>query len=129
MWASSPCPPAEEGIQSRTSHAKLIDTVVEVYQTTEEIKAIVIELDLLPNKVKRLLVTSGVLKYIETEHIQELLKQGKTIEEAQSSLNLSYSAINTYLPYSKVIYKMSEVSQNAERVRRYQAKKGLRRIV
>ena len=102
---------------------ELIDTAVEVYQATNEIKATAIELELPSNKVKKLLITAGVLRYTETEQIQKLLGQGKTMEEVQSSLNLSCSTINTYLPYSKVIYKMSEISQNAERVRRYQARK------
>ena len=34
-----------------------------------------------------------------------------------------YSALHTYLPYSKVIYKMSEISQNAEWVKTYKARK------
>lgn len=102
---------------------ELIDIVSEVYQATNEIKATAIELDLPPNKVKKLLITAGVLKYTATEQIQSLLQQGKTMEEVQSCLNLSYSTINTYLPYSKVIYKMSEISQNAERINRYKARK------
>lgn len=102
---------------------ELINTVSEVYQTTNEIRATAIELSLPPNKVKKLLTTAGVLKYTETEQIQSLLQQGKTIAEIQTIMGLSYSTINTYLPYSKVIYKMSEISQNAERVRRYQVRK------
>lgn len=83
-----------------------------------------IELSLPPNKVKKLLITSGVLKYPETEQIQLLLRQGKTMAEIQTIMEqLGYSTINTYLPYSRVIYKMSEVSQNAERVNRYKNRK------
>ena len=43
--------------------------------------------------------------------------------EIQHIMGLSYSALHTYLPYSKVIYKMSEISQNAERVKTYKARK------
>ena len=43
--------------------------------------------------------------------------------EIQRIMGLSYSALYTYLPYSKVIYKMSEISQNAERVKAYKARK------
>lgn len=102
---------------------ELTDVVVEVYSEKQEIKATALELSLPPNKVKKLLITAGVLKYAETERIQKLITQGKTMAEIQIIMGLSYSAINTYLPYSKVVYKMSEVSQNAERVRRYQARK------
>ena len=102
---------------------EFLNTVTEVYQATNEIKATALELSLPLNKVKKLLITAGVLKYTETEQIQKLITQGKTMEEIQAIMGLSHSTINTYLPYSKVIYKMSEISQNAERVRRYQARK------
>ena len=102
---------------------ELINAVTEVYEATNEIKATAIELSLPPNKVKKLLITGQVLSYPETEQIRSLLQQGKTMEEVQVIMGLSYSTINTYLLYTKVIYKMSEISQNAERVRRYQAKK------
>ena len=98
---------------------ELTDAVTEIYCEKLKIKATALELELAPNKVKKLLITAGVLDYPETEQIQSLLQQGKTMEEVKSSLNLSYSTINTYLPYSKVIYKMFEISQNAERVNRY----------
>ncbi len=102
---------------------ELIMTTVEVYHSTREIKATALELSLPPNKVKKLLVTAGELVYPETEIIQKLLTQGKTVEEIQGLLNLSRAAINTYLPYSKCVYKAAEISQNAERVKRYQARK------
>lgn len=34
-------------------------------------------------------------------------------------MGLSYSTLHIYLPHSKVIYKMSGISQNAERVKTY----------
>lgn len=43
--------------------------------------------------------------------------------EIQQIMGLSYSALHTYLPYTKEIYKMSEISQNAEQVRAYKARK------
>lgn len=38
-------------------------------------------------------------------------------------MSLSYSILHIYLPYSKVVYKMSEISQNAERVKTYKERK------
>lgn len=101
----------------------LLDTVSEVYRTTREIKATALELSLPPNKVKKLLITGKVLSYPETEQIQELMRQGKTMMEIEQRMGLSYSTLHTYLPYTKVIYKMSEISQNAERVKAYKARK------
>lgn len=102
---------------------ELIDTAAEIYRTTREIKAAAVELSLPPNKVKKLLITGNVLSYAETDRIQELMRQGKTMAEIQRIMGLSYSALHTYLPYTKVIYKMSEISQNAERVRNYKIRK------
>lgn len=61
--------------------------------------------------------------YSEPEEIQELLAQGKTMDEIVKAMNLSRVAINTYLPYTKVIYELTEIKQNAERVKRYQLRK------
>lgn len=102
---------------------ELIDTAAEIYQEKREIKATALELDLPPDKVKKLLITGNVLSYPETKQIQDLMQQGKTMAEIQRIMGLSYSALHTYLPYSKVIYKMSEISQNAERVKAYKARK------
>lgn len=51
------------------------------------------------------------------------MRQGKTMAEIQHVMGLSYSTLHTYLPYTKVIYKMPEISQNAERVKAYKARK------
>lgn len=75
------------------------------------------------NKVKKLLITAKVLIYPETEQIQSLQARGVSMEEIQRIMNLSYPAINTYLPYSKCVYKAAEISQNAERIKRYKARK------
>ena len=102
---------------------ELIDTAAEIYREKREIKATALELDLPPGKVKKLLITGNVLTYPETKQIQDFLRQGKTMAEIQHMMGLSYSTLHTYLPYSKVIYKMSEISQNAERVKTYKARK------
>jgi len=104
---------------------ELIDTAAEIYREKREIKATALELDLPPGKVKKLLITGNVLSYPETKQIQDLMRQGKTMVEIQHIMDLSYSALHTYLPYSKVIYKMSEISQNAERVKTYKARKSV----
>ena len=102
---------------------ELLDAAAEIYHEKGEIKATALELSLPPNKVKKLLITGKVLSYPETDQIQELMGQGRTMAEIQQIMGLSYSALHTYLPYTKVIYKMSEISQNAERVRAYKARK------
>lgn len=102
---------------------ELLDKVVKVYAEKQEIKATAEATALSPNKVRKLLITAGVLEYPETAMIQELMAKGKTVEEIQKLTGLGRASINFYLPYSKVIYKMPVRSQNAERVRRYKERK------
>lgn len=108
---------------SETIMRELLEAVTNIYKTTHEIKSTAIELYLPPNKVKKLLITANIISYPETTQIQKLLESGRTLDEVQGITGLSRSAINTYLPYSKVIYKMKEISQNAERVKRYKERK------
>lgn len=115
--------PPKKDYDSNALMQELIDIVTEVYQKSHEIKATAMELSLPANKIKKLLITGNVISYPETEKIQALLQQGKMMEEIQEIMGLSYSTINTYLPYTKVIYKMSEISQNAERIKRYKERK------
>ena len=115
--------PPKKDYDPETLMRELIDTAAEIYREKREIKATALELSLPPGKVKKLLITGNVLSYPETKQIQDLMRQGKTMAEIQNILGLSYSALHTYLPYTKVIYKMSEISQNAERVKAYKARK------
>ena len=115
--------PPKKDYDLETLMRELIDTAAEIYREKGEIKATALELDLPPGKVKKLLITGNVLSYPETKQIQDLLRQGKTMVEIQHVMSLSYSTLHTYLPYTKVIYKMSEISQNAERVKTYKARK------
>lgn len=115
--------PPKKDYDPKTLMRELIDTAAEIYREKGEIKATALELSLPPGKVKKLLITGNVLSYPETKQIQALMRQGKTMAEIQHMMDLSYSALHTYLPYSKVIYKMSEISQNAERVKAYKARK------
>lgn len=101
----------------------LIAIVSETYAKINEIKATATELKLPPHKVKKLLITSGAIVYPETKEIQRLLDTGKTISEVSQYLGMSPKTLNTYLPYTKVIYKLDEISQNAERVKRYKLRK------
>lgn len=102
---------------------ELLSTVDSVFEEKQEIKATAIELDLAELKVRKLLITSGKLHYPITQEIQELQRAGKKPEEIQSILGLSRASINAYLPYSKVLYKESEVSANADRCELYRKRK------
>lgn len=102
---------------------ELLSTVDAVFEEKQEIKATAIELDLAELKVKKLLITSGKMHYPITQEIQELQRAGKNMDQIQSILGLSRASINAYLPYSKIPYKESEVSANADRCELYRKRK------
>lgn len=91
-----------------------IEAVKEVYDDCEEIKATALELGLAALKVRKLLITGNIISYEQTDTIQELQREGKTIQEIITITGLSRASINGYLPYSKVPYKEAEISSNAE---------------
>ena len=115
--------PCKKTYDPITVMEELLSTVDAVFEEKQEIKATATELDLSELKVKKLLITSGKLRYPVTEQIEELQKAGKKPEEIQSILGLSRASINAYLPYSKVPYKESEVSANADRCELYRKRK------
>lgn len=102
---------------------ELMKTVVDAYRDKKEIQATAKELNLLPQKVKKLLITAGEISYQETSKIQNLQQNGYNIKEIAKIMGISSSSIHSYLPYSKIIYKMDEISQNAERVQKYKQRK------
>lgn len=115
--------PQKKNYDAKKQFHELLQMVDYVYDATGEINATATELDLSTIKVKKLLITSGKLEYDETKQIQRLIAYGKSIGEIQEEIGLKKSSINSYLPYSKVPYKDSEVSANADRCDLYRKRK------
>lgn len=74
-------------------------------------------------KVRKILITTGELKYGETAQIQKLLAEGMKMYAVAEKMSLSISSVNSLLPYSKGVYKLSEVSAAADRTAIYRARK------
>lgn len=102
---------------------ELLESVSAVYAEKQEIKATALALDLPPHKVKKLLITHGDIRYTETDQIIKMQRQGMRISEIAKRMGMSTKTVNTYLPYCKVVYKLDDISQNAERVKKYQQRK------
>lgn len=115
--------PPKKNYDQEKQLQKLLDTVDLVYESTGEIKATADELGLSTTKVKKLLITSGKLEYDETRQIQRMMAYGKALSEIIDETGLKKSAINSYLPYTKNIYKDDEVSANADRCELYRRRK------
>ena len=71
--------PCKKTYDPITVMAELLSTVDAVFEEKQEIKATAIELDLAELKVRKLLITSGKLRYPVTKQIQELQRAGKKI--------------------------------------------------
>lgn len=115
--------PPKKHYDEEKQMAQLLEYVDDCFMQTGEIKATAEELGISSIKVKKLLITSGKLEYEETKQIQRLLAYGKKLSEVQQELGLKKSSINSYLPYSKVPYKESEISANADRCDLYRKRR------
>lgn len=100
-----------------------ISIVCEVYDACQEIKATAAELNLAELKVRKLLITGDIISYEQTDTIQALQREGKNLQQIMEITGLSRASINGYLPYSKVPYKESEISSNAEWCNAYRRRK------
>ena len=78
-----------------------------------------------PLKIRKLLITAGAYRCEQSKIVNDLKSQGKTIEEIQKITGLSRASVHSYLPYTKVIYNMKELSAQAERLRRYRERKNM----
>lgn len=115
--------PPKKHYDEEKQMTQLMECVDDCFTQTGEIKATAEELGISSIKVKKLLITSGKLEYEETKQIQRLLAYGKKLSEIQQELGLKKSSINSYLPYSKVPYKESEISANADRCDLYRKRR------
>lgn len=114
---------------------EILKDVVEAYENLDTVqrpggqiaygalKELTEGLGLKPSKVKKLLMTANVRFDKEiycndnSREILRLYKEGKNISEIMGYTGLKRSAVLSYLPYSKTIYKADELSTDAERIR------------
>ena len=71
------------------------------------------------SKVRKMLITLGVMKSRMTEEARRLREEGHSIREIADELGCSISTVSTYLPYDKVMYKGKVRSLNAIRMEHY----------
>ena len=81
-----------------------------------------------PLKVRKLLITAGVYKSKTADQVLELWIAGNSVKNIQEQMSLSRASVNSYLPYSKIIYKLDEVpggerSVNADRQKLFRDRK------
>ena len=108
---------------------EFIDSVVDCYITTgadqgdNSIRNIAEEFDITPLKVRKILITAGAFSTDISDEVNDLYSRGKSVLEIQRVTGLGRASVYSYLPYKKVIYNTSEVSLNAERLKKYRERK------
>ncbi len=74
-------------------------------------------------KARKILITAGVYSTAVSREVQDLYRRGRSVAEIGRMLNLSRASVHSYLPYSKMIYKMDRLSTTAERELLYRKRK------
>ena len=74
-------------------------------------------------KVRKILITTGDAVYPETARIQRILTSGKTKAQACVETGMAISTLNSFLPYEKGVYNLTDVSIYAESSRVYRERK------
>ena len=109
--------------------ADLCATAVSLYKENKSLRQIADELGLNPIKVRKLLITEGVLfgqsVYCSdvADEVLALHKDGKSVKEIMALTNMSAASVNSYFPYTKAVYKAEECSVLADRIRLYRERK------
>lgn len=88
-----------------------------------QLKQLAEDFSMTPLKVRKLLITTGAYQTAISKSVNALFHQGKSIEEIQKLTNLSRASVQSYLPYSKTVYKMDERTLLAERLQKYRIRK------
>lgn len=68
------------------------------------------------------MITVGLYHSGLSEKIQQMYNSGMSEKDIADALNLSSSAINSYLPYSKCTYNQMYPTINAIRIRKSRSK-------
>ncbi len=98
--------------------------VKEAYEEAESrgessIRAVATAFDLSRTKVRKILVTLGVIENDLTRRAQALKSQGLNLEQIADELGVSMATVSTYLPYETILYNGEEKSYNATVIEHY----------
>ena len=91
--------------------------------THKQLRLVAEEFRMTPLKVRKLLITGNAYETPLSVQVHALYRSGKTIQQIQELTQLSRASVHGYLPYSKGVYKATELSTDAERIKLYRARK------
>lgn len=91
--------------------------------TPPGLNAVAAEFGITALKARKLLITAGVYSTTLSRRVVELHASGMKINQIMTLTGLSRASVHSYLPYTKIPYKLDELSANAERIRLYRERK------
>ena len=74
-------------------------------------------------KARKLLITGGLYSTALSRKVQELHAQGLTVAQITEKTGLKRASINSYLPYTNIVYNLPDISIKAERQKQYRVRK------
>ena len=92
-------------------------------KTFPGLNAVAAEFGITALKARKLLITAGVYSTHLSRMIMELHTSGTGIDQIMKITGLSRASVHSYLPYTKIPYKLEELSANSERIRLYRERK------
>lgn len=101
----------------------------EVYEESDSLRMLAAEMNITLLKLRKLLITAGIFTSDICAEVNELYQAGKKIPEIMELTGLSRASVHSYLPYTKGIYNVEEISLNAERCRAYRIRQEKVRVL
>ena len=96
---------------------------VGVETSRKSINLLAEEFDISRLKVRKILITTGDVVYPATHTIQDMMAKGLKKAEICKQLKMAIATLNSFLPYEKGVYNLSDVSNAAENCRIYRERK------
>lgn len=126
-------PVKKPGYNEEIIMRELLDAISDYYLTggmrrarlpkPVSLRQVACEFDITLIKARKLLITAGAYHTEISEEVQALKASGKSVEQIMELTGLKRSSVHSYLPYTKSIYNLQELSLDAERCRVYRERK------
>ena len=101
---------------------ELFEKAERLYSDNQSLKLTAQLLDISRSKLRKILITRGLITSEITDKALQLLKQGKSQKEIAEELKVSNATLSTYLPYGNRIYNKENKSKNALRIEKYRSR-------
>ena len=101
----------------------LFTSVIRLHEQGTANKKIAKQLKISEQKVRKILITAGAWSSPLSVKIQELHKNGKSIDEIAEQIGLTRNSVLSYLPYDRGMKNAEYPSKNALKIRACRARK------